>query len=68
MLGAYGIVHIAGFRENDVIYNHPPYFHVAAFWNLIVTLTSGCPTVTKRKFSASAFWNDIRKYNATVTL
>ncbi|MDD5711428.1 MAG: AMP-binding protein [Smithellaceae bacterium] len=54
------------YRKSDILYTGMPLFHGNA---LFVTVTSalhvGGKVALVRKFSASRFWDDIRKYNAT---
>jgi len=53
--------------SDDIVYNCLPLYHAAGN-NLGVglALMQGCSVVLTRKFSARAFWDDCRKYNATV--
>jgi crotonobetaine/carnitine-CoA ligase len=61
------LVAVMLFKKSDILYTGMPLFHGNA---LFVTVTSalhvGAQVVLVRKFSASRFWEDIRKYNATV--
>ncbi|XP_041838380.1 very long-chain acyl-CoA synthetase-like [Melanotaenia boesemani] len=58
---------IAGVRSNDTIYIYLPLYHTAAFlMGLCGAIDKGMTVVLRRKFSASNFWNDCRKYNVTV--
>lgn len=55
-----------GVDENDVFYNCMPMFHgnaLMASWTL--SLGTGAPWALRRKFSASNFLGDVRKYGAT---
>jgi crotonobetaine/carnitine-CoA ligase len=54
------------YRKSDILYTCLPLFHGNALW-LCVTqgLHRGCQVVLARKFSASRFWDDIRKYRVT---
>ena len=54
------------YKESDILYTCLPLFHGNALW-LCVTLGMhcGCKVVLGRKFSASRFWDDIRKYKVT---
>uniref|UniRef100_A0A0E9X6S9 long-chain-fatty-acid--CoA ligase n=1 Tax=Anguilla anguilla TaxID=7936 RepID=A0A0E9X6S9_ANGAN len=58
---------IIGVTSKDVIYVNLPLYHSAG---LLIGLTGaierGITVVLKRKFSASEFWDDCRKYNVTV--
>ena len=53
-------------QSDDVLYTCLPLFHANALW-LSVTrgLAMGLPVVLSRKFSASRFWDEIRKYGVT---
>jgi fatty-acyl-CoA synthase len=54
------------FGTDDVLYCSMPLFHGnALFANLFPALISGATVALKRKFSASEFMADIRRYNAT---
>ena len=55
--------------SNDVQYLCLPLYHNSGInlaWS--TTLIQGCTLAMRRKFSASAFWDDIRKYNATIMI
>ncbi|XP_004835483.1 very long-chain acyl-CoA synthetase [Heterocephalus glaber] len=62
-----GISMATGLRGDDVVYTTLPLYHSAA---LLVgfhgCLVSGATMVLRKKFSASQFWDDCRKYNVTV--
>ncbi|XP_072236990.1 long-chain fatty acid transport protein 2-like [Leuresthes tenuis] len=58
---------IAGVHSNDVIYIYLPLYHSSGFlMGLCGAIERGITVVLRRKFSASNFWNDCRKYNVTV--
>ncbi|XP_040893349.1 very long-chain acyl-CoA synthetase-like [Toxotes jaculatrix] len=58
---------IAGVRSDDIIYIYLPLYHSAGFlMGLCGAIEKGITVVLRRKFSASNFWNDCRKYNVTV--
>ncbi|XP_034382971.1 very long-chain acyl-CoA synthetase-like [Cyclopterus lumpus] len=58
---------IAGVRSDDIIYVYLPLYHSAGFlMGVCGAIEKGITVVLKRKFSASNFWNDCRKYNVTV--
>jgi len=54
------------YKKSDILYTCLPLFHGNALW-LCVTqaMHRGCKVVLARKFSASRFWDEIRKYNVT---
>uniref|UniRef100_A0A8C0X3L9 long-chain-fatty-acid--CoA ligase n=1 Tax=Castor canadensis TaxID=51338 RepID=A0A8C0X3L9_CASCN len=56
-----------GCREDDVIYITLPLYHSAAsLLGVGGCIELGATCVLKKKFSASQFWNDCKKYNVTV--
>ncbi|XP_071384835.1 long-chain fatty acid transport protein 2-like isoform X1 [Centroberyx affinis] len=58
---------IAGVRSDDVIYIYLPLYHSAGFlMGLCGAIDKGITVVLRRKFSASQFLDDCRKYNVTV--
>ncbi|XP_071345126.1 long-chain fatty acid transport protein 2-like [Trachinotus anak] len=58
---------IAGVRSDDIIYINLPLYHSSGFlMGLCGAIEKGITVVLRRKFSASHFWNDCRKYNVTV--
>lgn len=58
---------MVGVRSDDVIYINLPLYHTAGFLiGLTGAIYQGATVVLRRKFSASSFWDDCRKYNVTV--
>ncbi|XP_029921204.1 long-chain fatty acid transport protein 6 [Myripristis murdjan] len=56
-----------GGTEEDVVYIPLPLYHSAAsLIGIGGTIEMGATCVLKKKFSASQFWNDCRKYNVTI--
>nr|AAI22421.1 Solute carrier family 27 (fatty acid transporter), member 6 [Danio rerio] len=56
-----------GGTEKDVIYTPLPLYHSAAsLVGIGGTIELGATCILKKKFSASQFWNDCRKYNVTI--
>ncbi|MCB0502245.1 MAG: long-chain-acyl-CoA synthetase [Bacteroidetes bacterium] len=56
----------AGFTKDDTIYVSIPFYHANAFiigWGS--AFANGSTIAMRRKFSASEFWKDIRKFDAT---
>uniref|UniRef100_A0AAQ5ZLA7 long-chain-fatty-acid--CoA ligase n=1 Tax=Amphiprion ocellaris TaxID=80972 RepID=A0AAQ5ZLA7_AMPOC len=68
MLMASYLQSMSGIHSDDVIYIYLPLYHSAGFlMGLCGAIERGSITVVlRRKFSASNFWNDCRKYNVTV--
>lgn len=55
-----------GYDENDVLYNALPLFHGnAQLLSTMPALMSGARMVLAEKFSASRFWDEIRRYGCT---
>ncbi len=54
------------YKKSDILYTSLPLFHGNALW-LCVTqaMHRGCKVVLARKFSASKFWDEMRKYKVT---
>ncbi|MBN1498069.1 MAG: AMP-binding protein, partial [Spirochaetes bacterium] len=54
------------YKKSDVLYTCLPLFHGNALWTTCtVAMHRGCRVALTRKFSASRFWDEIRKYNVT---
>ena len=52
---------------NDTIYVALPLYHVTAIWlGWAPAFASGAALALSRKFSVSRFWDEIRKFNATI--
>uniref|UniRef100_A0A3P8UH27 long-chain-fatty-acid--CoA ligase n=1 Tax=Amphiprion percula TaxID=161767 RepID=A0A3P8UH27_AMPPE len=67
MLMASYLQSMSGVHSDDVIYIYLPLYHSAGFlMGLCGAIERGITVVLRRKFSASNFWNDCRKYNVTV--
>jgi crotonobetaine/carnitine-CoA ligase len=53
-------------KPDDVLYTCLPLFHAnALFLTTLRSLVMGLPMVLSRRFSASRFWDEIRKYGVT---
>ncbi|KAK6179982.1 hypothetical protein SNE40_012216 [Patella caerulea] len=64
---AIGSTHyVLSINENDILYLVLPLFHSAACMSLWSALNAGATVVLRKKFSASHFWQDVRKYNVTI--
>lgn len=62
-----GVGYVYGINAQDVIYNPLPLYHTAGgLVGVGQVLLLGATMVIKKKFSASAFWNDCAKYECTV--
>ncbi|XP_007246593.3 hsFATP2a_ACSVL_like domain-containing protein [Astyanax mexicanus] len=58
---------VSGVTAEDVFYINLPLYHSAGFMiGLIGCIERGNTAVLRRKFSASQFWDDCRKYDVTV--
>ncbi|XP_050510119.1 long-chain fatty acid transport protein 4 [Diabrotica virgifera virgifera] len=65
---AAGIYNMVGITEDDIYYSPLPLYHATAgMMSLGLCILYGVPLALRKKFSASAFWNDCIKYNCTVT-
>ena len=54
------------FSPDDVLYSAMPLFHGnALFSNLLPAFNTGCRVVLRRRFSASAFLDDVRRHGCT---
>jgi len=56
-------------RRSDRIYIPLPFYHSTALnigWS--VAMNAGCAVVIARKFSASRYWDDVRRYGVTILL
>ncbi|KAL4660738.1 very long-chain acyl-CoA synthetase-like [Arapaima gigas] len=61
------ILYNAGVTSEDVFYVNLPLYHGSGlFIGLLSSIERGITIVLRRKFSASQFWDDCRKYNVTV--
>ena len=58
---------IIEFREDDIFFTTLPLFHAnAQMFTTMGALYSGRPFVLRERFSASKFFDDIRRYGATI--
>lgn len=58
---------ICGVKSDDIFYINLPLYHSAGFLiGMVGAIERGISIYLKRKFSASQFWDDCRKYNITV--
>ncbi|XP_060227610.1 long-chain fatty acid transport protein 2 isoform X2 [Meriones unguiculatus] len=62
-----GLMVASGVKAHDVVYTTMPLYHSAALMvGLHGCIVTGATLALRSKFSASQFWDDCRKYNATV--
>ncbi|XP_045384903.1 very long-chain acyl-CoA synthetase [Lemur catta] len=62
-----GLAVTAGLKTDDVMYVTLPMYHSAALLvGIHGCIVTGATIALRAKFSASQFWDDCRKYNATV--
>lgn len=54
-----------GYGPDDVLYTCLPLFHGNAMRSLFVAMACGCSVAVARRFSASGFWDDVRRTGAT---
>lgn len=55
-------------RSSDIYYNPLPLFHIAGQWAAVyASCIRGATVVLARGFTASGFWPDVRRCNATTT-
>ncbi|KAM3608762.1 uncharacterized protein V6R79_004282 [Siganus canaliculatus] len=60
------ILSLLGESSENVVYITLPLYHSAAFLFLSAAIERGVTVALRRKFSASQFWDDCRKYNVTI--
>jgi acyl-CoA synthetase (AMP-forming)/AMP-acid ligase II len=67
LLAAHGFGHVMHeATPSDTIYSALPLYHGTAQWGALgASLATGATLALRRRFSASAFWNDIRGAHAT---
>jgi crotonobetaine/carnitine-CoA ligase len=54
------------YKKSDILYTSLPLFHGNALWMCVTQAWHrGCKVVLARKFSASKFWDEMRKYKIT---
>lgn len=63
---ALAIMNLVDLREDDILFVWDPLFHISGQEIVMATLLSGARMVLTRTFSASRFWDQVRRYNATI--
>ncbi|GIX48757.1 MAG: hypothetical protein KatS3mg131_2968 [Candidatus Tectimicrobiota bacterium] len=59
---------MTGYTAEDAVYNPLPLFHIGGQNMVWMALVSDTRVALAERFSASRFWDDVRKYHATFTL
>jgi len=63
---AQGFVDLVGYREDDVLYSVFPLFHAnAKYMSLLAAMAAGGKLIIDRRFSASRFWDIVRREGIT---
>ncbi len=57
---------IIGCKEDDVLYNFFPYYHIASRFLTFTCIMTKSKFVLRERFSINEFWDDVRKNNVTV--
>ena len=61
-------VELLELEADDVYYAPLPLFHIAGQWAVVYAcMIANCTAVLTGTFSLTEFWNDVRKYKATVS-
>jgi carnitine-CoA ligase len=61
-------VELLDLKPDDVYYAPLPMFHIAGQWAVVYAcMIADCTAVLTGTFSLTEFWNDVRKYKATVS-
>ena len=55
----------ADVRAGDVLFRWEPLYHIAGVQTVVLCLQRGVPCALVERFSASGFWNQVRRYGAT---
>ncbi|ESO92526.1 hypothetical protein LOTGIDRAFT_216606 [Lottia gigantea] len=66
-IASIGAFSIFGINENDILYETLPLYHASALHlGVLNVINKGATLVLRSKFSASAFWDECRKYDVTI--
>ncbi len=60
------IIKFVGYREDDIVYNFFPLYHANHRFTSLLTLLNNATYAMGEGFSASRFWDNIKKHKATV--
>jgi crotonobetaine/carnitine-CoA ligase len=66
--GGFVLPIMTGYTSQDVVYNTLPLFHIGGQNMVWMALVADTKVALAERFSASRFWDDVRKYGATFTL
>lgn len=66
--GGFVLPIMTGYTAADIVYNTLPLFHVGGQNMVWMALVSDTCVALAERFSASHFWDDVRRYQATFTL
>lgn len=66
-LTAYGLMYaeVNGLKDDDVVMNFLPFFHIAAKFLTIATLASRGRMLLQKRLSISTFWQEVRAHGVT---
>jgi carnitine-CoA ligase len=65
-IGAKNAAILADVRGDDVMFMWEPFYHMAAWMTVVISLQSGVPIALVERFSASKCWDQIRATKATL--
>lgn len=69
LMDAEDSMHLVDYRPDETIYCPLPLFHAGALWDgLMTALLAGCSIAIVERFSASRFWDDVRRFRANVAM
>jgi crotonobetaine/carnitine-CoA ligase len=66
--GGFVLPLMTGYTQDDIVYNTLPLFHVGGQNMVWMALVSDTRVAMTERFSASRFWDDVRRFDATFTL
>lgn len=65
---ALAVAELLALKDTDIYYNPLPLFHIAGQWAAVyASCIRGATVVLAQGFSASRFWDDVRRFGATTT-